>query len=85
MINYLEEDWKYLIEVVFVAILSLIVFFYFIQPLLVHIHPMFAFQGRLSSGRYPDTPVGVAAMITFFVSYFIYHMVYEYVRGKYYE
>ncbi len=61
-----------IIESMLVVIISLVLFLYIVQPVLVSIHPMFAFQGRLSSGRYPDTPVGIAAVITALTVYFIF-------------
>lgn len=75
------EDIGYLVEVTVLAIFSLIIFIHFIQPLLVAAHPMFAWQ--VSSGRYPDTLVGLAAVIMFFIIYYIYHNVFWYIIDKF--
>lgn len=70
---------KLLIEVVLILAVMAIVFDSVIQPLLVDIDPMFSDQYAGTgewSGRYPDSPAGIA----FFVSYAIGFAAYKYGR-----
>lgn len=44
-----------------------------IQPVLVHISPIFADQGEYWTGRYPDTPAQVALVITVLAGLYVYY------------
>lgn len=74
MLERAYKKFLYITEAVVVAVITLIIFIYVIQPILVNIHPMFALKHQLPSGRYPDTPAGLAYFLITIPTYFIYRM-----------
>lgn len=56
--------------ILFIVVGSFIIFVNVIQPILVNIHPMFATEPQIT-GRRPNTPDGLAYLITLIICYAI--------------
>lgn len=74
MSDSIIERIVYMSEAILIAVFTFVLFMHIIQPLLVNIHPMFSLPNQMSSGRYPDTPAGIAYFEITLPTYFLYRL-----------
>lgn len=75
MLGGIKNKVMYWGEILFVVVITLVLFEHAIRPILIDIHPMFA--GRYHPGRRFSTPAGVALLTTFIMLYVVYYILYD--------